>query len=79
MASNLGGIREGIEDGINGLLFTPGKEDELASKIIYFLENPEIAKQMGRISREKAVAHFSLRNNIHKYVELYKSLLGQQS
>ena len=41
VASNLGGTREGIEDGINGLLFTPGKEDELSSKIIYFLENPE--------------------------------------
>jgi glycosyltransferase involved in cell wall biosynthesis len=77
VASNLGGNREGIEDGINGLLFAPGKESELSSKIIYFLENPEAAKEMGRISREKAVAHFSLRQNIHKYAELYKSLLAQ--
>jgi len=59
------------------LLFTPGKEDELASKIIYFLEHPEVAKQMGRMCREKAVALFSLRNTINKYVELYKSLLAQ--
>lgn len=77
VASNLGGNREGIEDGINGLLFAPGKEKELSSKIIYFLENPETAKEMGRISREKAVAHFALEKNIHKYVELYKSLLVQ--
>jgi len=76
VASNLGGNREGIEDGINGLLFTPGKEDELASKIIYFIEHPEVAKQMGRMCREKAVALFSLRNTINKYVELYKSLLA---
>jgi glycosyltransferase involved in cell wall biosynthesis len=79
VASNLGGNREGIEDGINGLLFAPGEEKELSSKIIYLLENPETAKEMGRISREKAVAHFSLKQNIPKYVELYKSLLGQQS
>ncbi len=77
VASNLGGNREGIEDGINGLLFTPGKQDELASKILYFLEHPEIAKQMGRMCREKAIALFSLRENIHKYVELYKLLLTQ--
>ena len=77
VASNLGGNREGIEDGVNGLLFAPGEEKELLSKIIYFLENPETAKEMGRISREKAIALFSLRENIHKYVELYKSLLTQ--
>ena len=77
VASNLGGNREGIRDGINGLLFPPGNESELSSKIIYFLEHPEIAKEMGRISREKAVAHFSLRKNIHKYIELYESLLVQ--
>jgi len=77
VASNLGGNREGIEDGINGLLFAPGKEEELASKIIYFLEHPEIAKQMGRMCREKAVALFSLRNTTNKYVELYESLLAQ--
>lgn len=77
VASTLGGNREGIEDGINGLLFAPGKQDELASKITYFLEHPKIAKQMGRMCREKAIALFSLRENIHKYVELYKSLLTQ--
>jgi glycosyltransferase involved in cell wall biosynthesis len=77
VASNLGGNREGIEDGINGLLFAPRNETELSSKIIYFLEHPETAKQMGRISREKAVGHFSLRTNMQKYIELYKSLLAQ--
>jgi glycosyltransferase involved in cell wall biosynthesis len=77
VASNLGGNREGIEDGINGLLFTPGKVDELASKITYFIEHPEVAKQMGRMCREKAVALFSLRNTVNEYVELYKSLLVQ--
>ncbi len=77
VASDLSGNREAIEDGVNGLLFTPGKEDELTSKIIYFLEHPEVAKHMGRTCREKAVALFSLKNSIHKYVELYKSLLSQ--
>ena len=77
VASNLGGNQEGIEDGINGLLFSPGQVTELSSKIIYFLEHLGKAKEMGKISREKAVAHFSLRQNIHKYVELYKSLLAQ--
>jgi len=75
VASNLGGIREVIQDGINGLLFPMGNGKELASKIIYLIKNPEAATEMGRISREKAVSHFSLIKNIQSYLELYESLL----
>ncbi|NWF91945.1 MAG: glycosyltransferase family 4 protein [Syntrophaceae bacterium] len=77
LASDLDGIRDGIEDGVNGFLFTPGNASQLSSKITYLLENPEKAEEMGRVSREKAVALFSLRENMHKYVGVYKSLLGQ--
>jgi len=77
VASDLEGIKEGIEDGINGFLFTPRDSTELAAKITYLLEHPEKAKEMGRINRDKAVAYFSLRENINKYVRVYKSLLGE--
>ena len=54
----------------NALSFTSRMESELPSKIIYFLEHPETAKEMGRLCREMAVAKFSLIKNIYKYVEL---------
>jgi glycosyltransferase involved in cell wall biosynthesis len=77
VASDIGGIREVIQDGINGLLFPMGNEKELASKIIYLMQNSEAATEMGRISREKAVSYFSLTRNMQSYFELYESLLVQ--
>jgi glycosyltransferase involved in cell wall biosynthesis len=76
VASDLRGNREGIEDGINGYLFAPGNKDQLSEKIIFLINYPEKAKHMGQINREKSVTQFSTRTVFNKYVELYKSLLG---
>jgi len=76
VASNLSGNREGIEDGINGYLFAPGNTDELSERLIFLIDHPEKAKQMGRINRQKAVTQFSTKTVFNKYVELYKSLLA---
>jgi glycosyltransferase involved in cell wall biosynthesis len=77
VASDIGGIREVIQDGVNGLLFPMGNGKELASKIIYLMKNSEAAMEMGRIGREKAVSHFSLMRNMQSYFELYESLSVQ--
>jgi glycosyltransferase involved in cell wall biosynthesis len=77
VASEIGGIREVIQDGINGLLFPMGNAKELASKIIYLMTNSKAAMEMGRKSREKAVSHFSLVKNMQSYFKLYESLLVQ--
>ncbi len=76
VASDLTGIREGIEDGINGYLFAPGNKDELSEKIMFLINYRGKAKDMGQINREKAVNQFSTRIVFKKYVELYKSLLA---
>jgi len=47
VGTNSGGTKELIIDGFNGLLYKPGDYFELANKILYIINNPEIAKQMG--------------------------------
>jgi glycosyltransferase involved in cell wall biosynthesis len=42
-----GGTVELIRDGFNGFLYTPGDYKELATKIKYLYENPDIAQEMG--------------------------------
>ncbi len=51
IANPSGGVSELIEDGINGYLFPYKRADLLAEKIIYLLDNRNIAKEMGRVSR----------------------------
>lgn len=45
IGSDVDGIGELIKEGKNGLLFSAGKEDELAKKIMLFKKNPKLAKE----------------------------------
>jgi len=47
IGGNTGGIKEFIEDNVNGFLVAPGKVGELSQKIKYVLENPDTGKSAG--------------------------------
>jgi glycosyltransferase involved in cell wall biosynthesis len=42
-----GGARELIQDGVNGLIVPCGDVEAIAEKIIYLLDNPDVAEKMG--------------------------------
>lgn len=54
-----GGTVELIREGFNGLLYTPGDYEELADKIRYLSEHPEVAERLGRNGQEWAEGRFS--------------------
>jgi glycosyltransferase involved in cell wall biosynthesis len=55
IASDLGGIKDFIQDGVNGLLVVPGDIDALAHSIVRILENQVYAHEMGK--RNEIMAH----------------------
>ncbi|MCC6055392.1 MAG: glycosyltransferase family 4 protein [Desulfurococcaceae archaeon] len=59
VAFNVGGIPEIISDGIDGFLVPRGNEKELASKILFLLEHPEVRIEIGRNARKKVEREFS--------------------
>jgi glycosyltransferase involved in cell wall biosynthesis len=75
IGGNTGGIAEFIEDGKNGLLIDPENPEQLAEKIIYLLNNPDMGKVLGENLYEK-VNHLCEYNNYFNEVEkIYNSLL----
>lgn len=57
IASNLGGMAELVEDGVNGLLFTPGDPSSLAAKLRQLIDNPGLLSQLRQgIEPVKALA-----------------------
>lgn len=54
-----GGAVEAVKDGVTGFLVNPQDENEVAQKMIYLLQNGEIARKMGRDGRERAEKEFS--------------------
>jgi phosphatidylinositol alpha-1,6-mannosyltransferase len=56
IVTNTGGLPEAVEDGVTGYVAHDG--DELLEKIIYLLQNPETARNMGDIGRGRVMENF---------------------
>jgi glycosyltransferase involved in cell wall biosynthesis len=72
IASRIGGLPEIVEDGVTGLLFEPGNAEDLAEKIRYLWDRPELCKKMGRAGREKALREYSPEKYYERLMAVYK-------
>jgi len=70
VGSDLGGISELIDDGVNGLLFKQGNVDELSKILVKISEYPEIIEQL-----KKRISPVNTISNLAESMEnIYKSL-----
>jgi glycogen synthase len=58
VATRIGGIPETVEDGVTGILVTPGRADELADALVRLARDPSLCEQMGCAGRERAAREF---------------------
>ena len=71
IGSNRGGIKEIIEDGINGYLVPPKSPSITAEKMIYLFHHKNIAKKMGNAGKETVRNKFNAQyyiQNIEKII-----------
>ena len=59
IATNVGGIPELIKNGKTGFLVEKGNHEQIIEKILFLLENPEIAGKMGIAGKEFVEENFS--------------------
>ena len=52
-------VPEIVEDGVTGLLADPGDTRDLADKIRYLWDRPDLCRQMGLAGRGKALREYS--------------------
>lgn len=72
VASNIGGIKEIIEDGKNGLLAKPADPVDLAEKIIFLIKNPDEANRLGQEAALTVEEKFGAHEMVRKITNLYK-------
>ncbi len=77
VSTDVGGVTEAVENGIQGLLVPPGDPRALAQRIAQMLDDPEASREMGRRARKVAVERFSTRAIAGKQVGLYREMLDQ--
>jgi glycosyltransferase involved in cell wall biosynthesis len=76
VASNLGGPKEQIEDGISGLLVEPGNSTALADSLCYLLQNEAERKRLGEAAVEQVRSTFSSEIFFQKLSSLYNNVIS---
>jgi glycosyltransferase involved in cell wall biosynthesis len=70
-----GGVPEIIENGVTGLLYTPGSDTELSDCLAHLLGNEELRRAMGDAGYVRLISEFSIKRNVLMTQQLYDSLL----
>ncbi|MCK5628347.1 glycosyltransferase family 4 protein [Candidatus Bathyarchaeota archaeon] len=76
VTTNVGGIPEIIEDGVNGFLVEPFNSNQLANRILRFLDNPKEAAVMGLAGRKTIEERFDWRLIVKKVLRVYREALN---
>jgi glycosyltransferase involved in cell wall biosynthesis len=72
ICSRLGAMQEIVEDGRNGLHFTPGDADDLAEKVSWAWNHPEHMRSMGKEARQEYESKYTAEKNYPLLMEIYQ-------
>ena len=75
IASRVGGLRELIQDGTNGLLFRNNDPDDLARKLNIFVDNRKSWPEFRRNAFDSWAKYFRPEDNAARLTQIYKSVL----
>jgi glycosyltransferase involved in cell wall biosynthesis len=73
------GCREVVDDNDNGLLVPARDSEALAAALRRLIQDRQLRGRMGRRSRERAVAEFSVEHVVAETLALYRACLGEQA
>jgi glycosyltransferase involved in cell wall biosynthesis len=79
VASRTGGFPEVIQDGVNGILVTPGNAQELAGALQSLLANPARRFAMEQATSHLARTELAWSSSAQKTVALYEAVLAERS
>jgi len=79
IGTRVGGIPDQIIDGYNGFLVEPRNPIQIAEKILWLIEHPNEAKQMGINGRKIVEEKFNIKRRIERIISLYEGLLARPS
>jgi glycosyltransferase involved in cell wall biosynthesis len=74
IASDVGGIREAVEEGKTGFLASGGDNAELVSRLRLLLTDPELRMKMGQAGRELFLRSFTFPIMFEKTLKVYERI-----
>jgi glycosyltransferase involved in cell wall biosynthesis len=73
VSTEVGGVTEVLEDGVNGFIVSPGDAQTLADRLLRLLQNPKLAASMGRHGRSTIEQRFSFASRTERLMALYET------
>jgi glycosyltransferase involved in cell wall biosynthesis len=77
IASDVEGISDLIEPGVDGLVVPPRDPAALAAAVINLLDDAELRERLGKAAREKVARDFSVEAMCRRYTEVFWGVLGE--
>jgi trehalose synthase len=78
VGTNVGGIPVQLREAKNGFLVEPYDIKGFANKVVQLLQNPDLAKQMGKKGRETVRGNFLITRLLLDYLDLLNDLLWRR-
>lgn len=76
IGTNVGGLPEGIENGVNGFILPPKNVDQLTEKLNILIDDKDLRKKFGKNSLERVEEYsLALGKKTDKLIDLYENLL----
>ena len=79
IATDGGGTKELVEDGITGFLIDERSHDQLIEKILYFIDNENERINFGKKGKERIEEDFSIDKMIMKFSNTYNDLIAKKT
>jgi glycosyltransferase involved in cell wall biosynthesis len=76
VATDVGGIKELLQDSVHGILVPPGEPARLADAIDQLLGHSELAARLGAAARRRACERYSLPGMARRFETFYRDLVG---
>lgn len=72
------GCRDTVVEGINGFLVPPRSPEAIAKKLRILIDNPDLRKKMGRMSRQIAEKEYDVNKVVAKHIDIYSEIYNNK-
>ena len=79
VATDVGGAREAIEDGVSGFIVPPADSAALAERIYTLATDEKLRDKFGAAARKRVEELFTIEKNVEKTERIYAELLGDKN
>jgi len=76
IASQVGGLREAIQNGQNGFLVTPGDVNTIALRWQELISSPDLRQRLGEAARRTVFADYLIDDKVTRLAEIWTSMAG---